>query len=1444
MHFTTIAKNMLIIRNLLKQKNLLAFIFLLFFMFCMVPAHSVPAYPHPIEFSQPDGTTITILLKGDEKVNWAETIDGYTILVTKEGYYEYAVKDEHGDLVFSGVRVSEPDKRSEEEADFLQSIPKALFFSNRQLEMMLSVWKMRDDAHSRVFPTIGEATLLCILMQTPDKPFTKTQEEFDALFNQLNYTIGGATGSVRDYYLENSYGQFDLTVDVVGPYTAQHNMAHYGSTWNGARQLATEAVYLANPDVDYADYDNTGNGWVEGFYMIFAGYGEEAGGGPNTIWSHAWSIEPVQLDGVWLNRYACSPELRGNSGTNITRIGVIGHELGHVFGAPDYYDTDGSGSGGSYPGTGLWDMMASGTWNNGGATPAHHNAYTKVYTYNWAEANILNQPGTVTLENAVENNNSFYRINTNTPGEYYLLENRHHIGFDTHIPSQGMIIYHVHREVATSGNSVNVGHPQKMYPVCAGANGDPNGPPASYGNINSAETPFPGSTNQTYFSDQSAPSMLSWAGEETFKPLTNISRNATNQTVSFDFLEGAMLINDWMHWDNGLHETSVGLGSGGVYQIAARFEPEDLEAYDVFDIAAIRLFVGNPPTSAAIKVWQGSSQENLQEIAHQEFTPPSNSWIEVAFDQAVEFDPEMELWVGVEYDDPGQGVFSASLDNQTNHDGKGNMIRMDVDDNESWVPVTNYNLSGDWNIQAKLTLGDHNIVTYSVVNNFGGTITAETAGESIASGTLLPDGADIFFNALPNFGYTVKEWTINGQIVENHTEQDLAVTNVSYNLFVQVEYRAMTSDDMREVTFNVTNQSGQPINDALITVLPAGNTRNTKDAITLKQPLKTINRKNIETGTIDLPMSAQQSNKNDNAFQRSNSAFAGHVPDYGDQKTGEWIKYWQNAVNDNAIGLNGSGATWYSAIRWMPENLSIYEGWVVTGIRIFMNDQPAGGAAMIWQGNIDNPEIMISQEITVTEENWVEVDLIEPYAINVSQELWIGWEIDDYGDGCFPASFEVSEQHDQLANLLQFGDNPWQFASDFGFDVIWNIEAYIEPNPFVLHTNENGQVSLNAFPGMYNFSVEKTGYADYNHSFKLTNEPLDVNVVMASDNETNPYHYNITFIVTDESGDFIDDAVITIGDLENEAGNYEFINVPMGIHSWKAERLCYGISEGEVDLTHDTDIEAELSLHFKAGDANGDGLVNVLDIILMADHWTNGAADGFCAYNADVDQNGVIDILDIIATVNIFIFDEMFPHPDMHSDDAAIHIDKHGISINSDGTLAGIQFEITDLKNTSLNFDLEIDGFELIYNNIGGTLRAMIFSVDNTPIPGGSIQLLSFSEDVSHLEWNKGLVGNLNAEEVPFVVHNTLVTTIDEITGNDIKIYPNPADNIINLEFYNTTETRISITNMFGQVLKTFSINGYGFQHLQFDLGSFHSGMFLLKIDQADDSVIKKIMVQ
>jgi len=460
-----------------------------------------------------------------------------------KGFYEYGKINADNELVRSEIIARDIDKRSKSDLDFLKQTEKHIAYSTKQVSYLKSIQEIYDDGMLKSFPTTGDRKLICILMGFPDVPFTKTQSDFENLFNQINYNVDGATGSVKDYYLENSFGQFDLTVTVAGPYEADNNMAFYGANQGDSdknpRALITEAVQKADPDVDYADYDNDNDGVIDGVYVIFAGYGEEAGADSDAIWSHAWAINTVTLDGIQISRYSCSPELRGSSGTGLTRIGVICHEFGHVLGAPDYYDVDYS-SGGQFTGTGAWDMMAGGSWNNNGATPAHHNAYTKTQIYNWAPTTTLSSATNITIP-AVEQSGSastaFYIINTKTAGEYFILENRQQIGFDAAIPGHGLIIYHKHKDGIDNATS-----PQEFYPVCASSSENPTttSDGDSYGNINSGGCPYPGTASKTSFTDVSTPWALSWASVETEAPITNITENTTSKTINFDFMGGVL----------------------------------------------------------------------------------------------------------------------------------------------------------------------------------------------------------------------------------------------------------------------------------------------------------------------------------------------------------------------------------------------------------------------------------------------------------------------------------------------------------------------------------------------------------------------------------------------------------------------------------------------------------------------------------------------------------------------------------------------------------------------------------------------------------------------------------------------------------------------------------------------------------------------------------------
>ncbi len=214
------------------------------------------------------------------------------------------------------------------------------------------------------------------------------------------------TGSIKDVYFENSYGQMTLN-SVVNPLIGDWIMvsnteAYYANgrsgdstLWLALREALTA---LDNAGVNFKDYDTDNDGRIDSIAFIHSGYGAEWGGSDaygtpyqSRIWSHRWAIQPQwnSNDGVSVYDYHISPGVWGTSGSAIGRIGVIAHETGHFFGLPDLYDTDGTAG----EGAGSWELMAN-SWDFSGSQycPPHFSTWSKVFL-GWVSPTVLSQPG-------------------------------------------------------------------------------------------------------------------------------------------------------------------------------------------------------------------------------------------------------------------------------------------------------------------------------------------------------------------------------------------------------------------------------------------------------------------------------------------------------------------------------------------------------------------------------------------------------------------------------------------------------------------------------------------------------------------------------------------------------------------------------------------------------------------------------------------------------------------------------------------------------------------------------------------------------------------------------------------------------------------------------------------------------------------------------------------
>lgn len=447
------------------RKNLIAYAACVGTLMLSLSAKGMPADPRPFEYTQPDGSKVWLRLRGDEFFDWTEDLQGFTVIRDK-GRYVYATLAAEGTLAASSFEAGKVDPAR------VGLVPGVLPVAEKRgtnLNGALQPYRPwikaagKSGAKINVLPNgiVKNLVILCMFSDHNLATHTRTQSEYGVLFNQLGGDVGLApTGSVRDVFRENSYGVLDLQSSIVAWVTLPETEAYYAGNNNGrpyppnaciypesAEGMVEDALNLADSLVNFADFDQDNDGYVDAICFIHSGYGAEQGGSPaNRIWSHKWFLptvwsskdKNVHGDFVKVSGYHTEPALWGINGRAITHIGVIAHETGHYFGLPDLYDISGNGWG-----VGSWCIMAN-SWGFDGDQlhPPHFSAWCKEFLQ-WAQPIMLSNPGTYSLTQ-VESAPQIYKI---TQGfrlnEYLLIENRQPVGLESDIPQGGLAIWHI-----------------------------------------------------------------------------------------------------------------------------------------------------------------------------------------------------------------------------------------------------------------------------------------------------------------------------------------------------------------------------------------------------------------------------------------------------------------------------------------------------------------------------------------------------------------------------------------------------------------------------------------------------------------------------------------------------------------------------------------------------------------------------------------------------------------------------------------------------------------------------------------------------------------------------------------------------------------------------------------------------------------------------------------
>ncbi|MBR1402239.1 MAG: M6 family metalloprotease domain-containing protein [Prevotella sp.] len=323
--------------------------------------------------------------------------------------------------------------------------------------------KVRHDAQQTGY--YGKKKGLIILAQFTNKKFNTKHDKalYERIANERGFSDSrGFVGSVKDYFIDQSDGQFELDFDVVGPVTLSKTYSYYGENdKNGddkhPGEMIEEACKLVKDMVDFRDYDWAGDGEVDQVFVVYAGQNESNGGAKNTIWPHMWSLsdaigKSLSIDGVKIDTYACSSEL--GAGTEIDGIGAFCHEFSHCMGLPDFYDTSGSET----PNFGMdtWSLMDYGCYNGDSFIPCAYTSYERMVC-GWKQPTELSEETSVGNMGAIaDGGDTYIMYNQGHPDEYYLLENRQLVGWDRESYGHGLLVIHVdYDDYVWEANEVN-----------------------------------------------------------------------------------------------------------------------------------------------------------------------------------------------------------------------------------------------------------------------------------------------------------------------------------------------------------------------------------------------------------------------------------------------------------------------------------------------------------------------------------------------------------------------------------------------------------------------------------------------------------------------------------------------------------------------------------------------------------------------------------------------------------------------------------------------------------------------------------------------------------------------------------------------------------------------------------------------------------------------------
>ena len=420
----------------------------------IVSGFAAKAHTALTTITQSDGSQLTIRLHGDEHYSWYSTTDDVLLVQVGKNYYVAQV-EEDGTLKATPQLAHNAGERGTVEEQVINNQNKEKFLNLLNAEPQ-ALAKPFGEVYPAYFPHTGSPKALVILVEFQDVKFKtsnpvatfthylKGAEGEDAPEANNAYVKGKVNyGSVSQYFNDMSQGKFTPQFDIVGPVTVSKNSAYYGgnvgnSTDTNFAKMIAEACKGVSTKVNFADYDQNNDGYVDLVYVIYAGYSESLGGNSSDcLWPKSGTnafYEPetnnlLKLNGKQICRYGINNELNASPTVEannykgmplLNGIGLFCHEFSHTMGLPDLYPTvETSRVDNQNPE--YWDLMDGGEYTYSGYFPTPYSPW-EMEVMGWTTPVELGDDAKQVNLNSYASDRTAYKINGEND-EYLLIQN-------------------------------------------------------------------------------------------------------------------------------------------------------------------------------------------------------------------------------------------------------------------------------------------------------------------------------------------------------------------------------------------------------------------------------------------------------------------------------------------------------------------------------------------------------------------------------------------------------------------------------------------------------------------------------------------------------------------------------------------------------------------------------------------------------------------------------------------------------------------------------------------------------------------------------------------------------------------------------------------------------------------------------------------------------------